>query len=79
MIRLLGHYLEPRERHPSGRKTEAPLTPPRPRCNFIHPKQIIPFPERLKLQFSSEEILSGYEDVVSTQPRPVHYVGKDRP
>ena len=48
MIRLFGSYLEPRVRHPSGR-AEAPLPPPRPRCNFIHPKQLSPFTERLKL------------------------------
>ena len=32
-------------------RTEAPLPPLRPRCNFIHPKQLSPFPERLKLPF----------------------------
>ena len=47
-------------------RTEAPFPLPRPRCNFIHPKQLSPFPERLKLPFSSEDILSGYEDVVSS-------------
>ena len=34
--------------------------------NFIHPKQLSPFPERLELPFPSGEILSGYEDVVSS-------------
>ena len=47
-------------------RTEAPLPPRRPWCNFILPKQLSPFPERLKLPFSSEEILSGFEDVVSS-------------
>ena len=47
-------------------RTEAPLPPPRPRCNFIHPKQLSPFPERLELPFPSEEILSCFEDIVSS-------------
>ena len=47
-------------------RNEAPLPPLRPRCNFIHPRQLSPFPERLKLPFSSDEILSGYEDIVSS-------------
>ena len=47
-------------------RTEAPLPPQRPWCNFIPPHQLSPFPERLKLPLSSEEILSGYEDVVSS-------------
>ena len=46
--------------------TEAPLPPLRPRCNFIHLEQLSPFPERLELPFPSEEILSGFEDVVSS-------------
>ena len=37
----------------------------RPRCNFIHPRQLSPLPERLELPFSSDEILSCYEDIVS--------------
>ena len=47
-------------------RTETPLPPLRPRCNFIHPKQLSPFPERLELPFSSEEILSDFEDIVSS-------------
>ena len=47
-------------------RTEAPLPPLRPRCNFIHPNKLSPFPERLELPFSSEEILSGLEDIVSS-------------
>ena len=46
-------------------RTEASLPPPRPKCNFRHPKQLNPFPERLELPFPIEEILSGYEDIVS--------------
>ena len=47
-------------------RTEAPLPLPRRRCDFTHPKQLSPFPERLELPFPSGEILSGYEDVVSS-------------
>ena len=60
-------------------RTEAPLPSQRPRCNFTHPKQLSPFPVRLELPFPSGESLSGYEDVVSSSRRPLHYVGKDRP
>ena len=47
-------------------RNEAPLPPLRPRCNFIHPRQLSSLPERLELPFSSDEILSGYEDIVSS-------------
>ena len=59
-----GNLLSPRIRPTFG--NEAPLRPLRPRCNFIHPRQLSPFPERLKLPFSSDEILSGFEDIVSS-------------
>ena len=52
--------------YPFWERTEAPLPPPRIRCNFIHPKQLSPFPERLNLPFSYDETLSGYEDIVSS-------------
>ena len=59
-------------------RAEAPLPPPRPRCNFIHPKQLSPFPERLKLPFPIDEILSGYEDIVSSgTDRPTTWVKTD--
>ena len=32
---------------------------PKRQCNFIHQKQLSPFPDRLELPFPSEEILSG--------------------
>ena len=32
---------------------------------FVHPKQLSPFPERLKLPCPDEEILSSYEEDVS--------------
>ena len=35
-------------------------------ANFIHPRQLSPFPERLELPFSNDEILSSYEDIVSS-------------
>ena len=44
-------------------RNEAPLPPLRPRCNFIHPRQLSPFHERLELPFTSDEILSGYEEI----------------
>ena len=58
-------------------ETEA-LPLPKRRCNFIHPKQLSPFPERLELPFPSGEILSGYEDVVfSSQDRYTTWVKTD--
>ena len=55
-------------RHNFWERIEAPLPPlrPRPRCNFIHPRQLSPFPERLELPFSNDEILSVSEDIVSS-------------
>ena len=49
-------------------RIEAPLPPLRPRtkCNFIHPRQLSPFPECLDLPFSNDEILCGYEENVSS-------------
>ena len=45
-------------------RIEGPLPPtrPRPRCIFIHPRQLSPLAERLELPFSNDEILCGYED-----------------
>ena len=34
-------------------------------CNYVHPKQHSPFPDRQKLVYLDEEILSGYEEDVS--------------
>ena len=47
-------------------RIEAPLPPLQPRCNFVHPRRLSTFPERLELPFASDEILSGYADVVSS-------------
>ena len=49
-------------------RIEAPLPPlwRRPTCNFIHPRQLSPFPERLELPFSNDEILCGYEEIDSS-------------
>ena len=49
-------------------RIEAPLPPLRPRaqCNFIHPRQLSPFLERLELPFSNDEILCGYEEIVAS-------------
>ena len=46
-------------------RIEAPLPPlrPRPKCDFMHPRQLSPFPDRLVLPFSNEVILSGYEEL----------------
>ena len=66
LILFPGNLLGPRMRPTFGKEIEAPLPPSRPRCTFIHPKQLSRFLERLELLFSSDEIWSGYEDNVSS-------------
>ena len=58
----------PQDKDSFWERIEAPLPPlrPRPKCNFIHPRQLSAFPERLELPFSNDEILCGYEDIVSS-------------
>ena len=58
----------PRDKASFWERLKAPLPPlpPRPKCNFTHPRLLSPFPERLEFPFSSDEILSGYEDIVSS-------------
>ena len=48
-----------------GEKAEEPLPLLKRVCNYIHPKQHSPFPERLKLPNPDEEIFSGNEEDVS--------------
>ena len=66
LMRLLGNYLEPRVRHPSGREQRHHCLSQDLGAILFTQKQLSPFPERLELLFRSEEILSGYEDVVSS-------------
>ena len=58
----------PRDKAYFRERLEAPLPPlrQRPKCNFIHPQQLSLFPERMEFPFPSGEILSGYEDIVSS-------------
>ena len=59
---------KPQEKACSWSRIEAPLPPlrPRPKCDFIHRRQLSPFPERLVLSFSNEVFLSGYEEFDSS-------------
>ena len=43
---------------------------------FLNPMQHGPFPERLRLPYPDEEILSGYEKDVFLHSRPFCYVGE---
>ena len=65
LVLLPGNFLDPRVLHRSGKERRHHL-PPRPKCISIHPKQLTAFPERLELPFPREEILSGFEDIVSS-------------
>ena len=59
---------KPHDKECFWERIEAPLPPlrPRPKCDFIHPQQLSHFPERLELPFSSDDILSGYEELDSS-------------
>ena len=48
-------------------RIEAPMPPSRPRCTFTHPRQLSPFLERLELPCSNDELLSSYEDILSSR------------
>ena len=50
-------------------RIEAPPPPlrPRPKCNFIHPRQLSPFLSVWYCRLKKEVILSGYEDIVSSR------------
>ena len=58
---------------------ETPLLPPKRVCQFIHPKQLSPFPERLELPFPEEEILSGLWGRRFLHTRRSYCVGESRP
>ena len=66
VILFPGKDLSPQDKAYFWERNEAPLPPLQPRCNYIHPRKLSPFPERLKLPFSSDEILSGFEEIVSS-------------
>ena len=49
-----------------GKRREYRCFPKKHVCNYIHPKQYGPFPDRLKLPYPDEEILSRFEEDVSS-------------
>ena len=63
---------KPQDKDYFWERIETPLPPlrPRPNCNFIHPRQLSPFPERLELSFQMMEssaatkILSLQEQII---------------
>ena len=61
---LLRETAKPLDKACCWERIEAPLPPlrPRPKCSFIHPRQLCPSPERLVLPFSDELILSCCEE-----------------
>ena len=65
-MRLPGNFLNPRVLHPSGRERRHHCLTQNVSAILFYPKQLSPFPEHLKLPFSSDDILSGYEDIVSS-------------
>ena len=64
LMLLLGSSPEPWVLRFQG-KIGGTIASPKARVQFIHPKKLSPFPERLKLPYPDEEILSGYEEDVS--------------
>ena len=66
LMLLSGNLMAPKVLHPSGKELRHHCLSNDPGAIFFHPKQPSPFPERLELPFPSEEILSGFEDIVSS-------------
>ena len=67
MIRLLGNYQGPRVRHYLG-KSRGTIASSKTLVQFHSPEaaSVLSFLERLNLPFASDEILSSYEDIVSS-------------
>ena len=63
---LPGNFVGPRVLHPSGKELRHHRLPYDPGAIFIHPKQLSPSPERLELPFPCGDILSCFEDIVSS-------------
>ena len=59
---------KPQDKACFWKRIEAPVPPlrPRPKCDFLHPRQLSPFPDRLVLPLSNDEILSSYEEFDSS-------------
>ena len=64
--RQLGSSRAPRVPRPFGKCREHHCFHPKACATFFHPKQHGSFPDRLKLPYPDEEILSGYEEDVSS-------------
>ena len=61
-----GKLLGPRVLHPSGKELRHHCLPYDPGATSSTQEQLSPFPERLELSFPSGEILSSFEDIVSS-------------
>ena len=77
-LRDIGSLRKPLNKACFWDRIEAPLPPfrPPPKCDFIHPRQLNPFPERLVLPFSIEVILSGYEELDSSGNDLFYFMGQ---
>ena len=67
LTRQPGSSREPKVPQPSGKYREHHCLSQKLVCNYVQPKQHGLFPDRLKLPFPCEKILSGYEEDVSFQ------------
>ena len=74
-----GNLTSPRIRPTFGNELRHHCLLLRHKCNFILPRQLSPFPERLELPFSSDEILSSYEDIASSGTDQFCRLGQDGP
>ena len=77
-ILFLGSPRGPQDKAYFLERIEAPLPPlrSRPKCNFIHPRQLSPFPERLELPFSNDEILCCFEEIDSSGTGSIYCEGQ---
>ena len=66
LMLLPGNFLDPRVLHPSEEERRHPCIPQDLGAILFTQSSSVLFPERLELPFPSEEILSSYEDVVSS-------------
>ena len=79
LILFPGNLLGPSIRPTFWERIEAPLPSLQPRCNFIHPRQLSPFPERLELPFFDRCNLVRLRGYRLLRNGSLYCVGQDGP